>query len=97
MNPIICDAIRNRNVLTFMHDGHHREVEPHAYGLNRVDNEVLRCYQTHGTSHSGRVPDWKLLRVDRIEALIVTERHFVDERIGYVKGDRSMSTIFCEL
>ena len=97
MNQIICDAIYNRCVLEFTYQGHPRVAEPHAYGLSLALNEVIRCYQTGGTSHSGNVPDWKLMRVNQIELLTVTEEHFVGERNGYQKGDKSMSTIFCEL
>ncbi len=97
MNQIICDAIHNRRVLKFTYHGHHRVVEPHAYGLSQAENEVIRCYQTGGTSDSGKVPDWRLMRVDQVESLTVTEEHFVGERNGYVKGDKGMSTIFCEL
>ncbi len=84
-------------MLKFTYHGHPRVVEPHAYGVNRRGNEVLCCYQTGGTSRSGKVPDWRLMRVDQIVSLTVTEEHFVGERIGYVKGDKRMSTIFCEL
>ena len=42
MNQVICDAIRNRCVLKFTYDGHPRIVEPHAYGLSRARNEVMR-------------------------------------------------------
>ena len=97
MNQIICDAIHNRCVLRFTYNGHPRVVEPHAYGLSRALNEVIRCSQTGGTSRSGKVPDWKLMVVGQIESLTVTEEHFVGARSGYAKGDRGMSTIFCEL
>jgi len=97
MNQIICNAIYNRCVLKFTYHGHPRVVEPHAHGLSQARNEVIRCYQTGGTSRSGKVPDWKLMRVDRIESLAVTKTHFVGVRNGYVKGDKGMSTIFCEL
>ena len=97
MDQIICDAIHNRHVLKFTYHGHPRIVEPHAYGLSQAENEVIRCYQTGGTSRSGKVPDWRLMRVDQIESLTMTEKHFVGERSGYVKGDKGMFTIFCEL
>jgi len=97
MNQIICDAIHNRRMLTFIYDGCPRIVEPHAYGLSRQRNEILRCFQTGGTSRSGRIPDWRLMRVARIMSLIVTEEHFSGARHGYKKGDKNMSTIFCEL
>ena len=97
MNQIICNAIHNRCVLGFLYRDHYCVVEPHAYGLSRAENEVIRCYQMGGTSNSGRVPDWKLMRVDRIGSSIVPGGHFIGERPGYTKGDRDMSTIFCEL
>lgn len=56
MNPTICDAIRNRRILRFSYDGHPRIVEPHAYGLSRERAEVIRCYQTGGTSYSDKLP-----------------------------------------
>jgi len=55
MNQMICDAIYNRCVLKFTYHGHPRVVEPHAYGLSRAKKEVIRCYQTGGTSDSGEV------------------------------------------
>jgi hypothetical protein len=53
MNPIICQAIRGRDVLTFYYDGHFRKVEPHAYGITTANNEALRCYQILGSSRGG--------------------------------------------
>ena len=97
MNQGICDAIHNRCVMTFTYDGHLRIVEPHAYGLSRTLNEVIRCYQTGGTSRSGKLPAWRLMEVARIKSLTVTEEHFVGECLGYKRGDKHMSTIFCEL
>jgi len=64
MNQIIRDAIHNRSVLKFTYHGHPRIVETHAYGLSLAEHEVIRCYQTGGTSRSGKVPDWRLMRVD---------------------------------
>jgi hypothetical protein len=97
MNHTICDAIHNRCVLKFAYDGHPRIVEPHAYGLSRTRKEVIRCYQTGGTSRSGKLPSWRLMEVGEIKFLIVTEQHFVGVRPGYKRGDKDMSTIFCEL
>ena len=97
MNQTICNAILNRHVLKFTYHGHPRVVQPHAYGLSRKGKEVIRCYQTGGTSDSDTVPPWRLMEVAQIESLAVTEELFVGVRIGYEKGDKHMSTIFCEL
>jgi len=97
MNLVIRDAIVNKRVLEFSYNGHHRIVEPHAYGMDHKFKEVLRCFQTGGTTDSGMILCWKLFDADKIETLTATSRHFLNARPGYRKGDRSMSTIFCEL
>ncbi len=97
MNQLICSAIHDRRVLKFTYHGHPLVVEPYAYGLSWTDKEVIRCYQTGGTSGYGMVPLWRLIEIDEIESLTVTEERFEGERIGYTKGDKKMSAIFCEL
>lgn len=97
MNKRICDAIHNQNILKFTYHGHPRIVEPYAYGLSRQGNEVIRCYQTGGVSDSGEVPHWKLFEVDEIESLIVLKERFAHANTEYRKGDKHMTTIFCEL
>ena len=94
MNQTICDAIRNRCVLQFTYADHPRIVEPHAYGLKkRTLKEVLRCYQTGGTSRSGKVLGWTLMEVGKIEFLIVTNEHFEGERPKYRRGDKDRKRI----
>jgi len=97
MNPIICQAIRERGVLTFYYDGHFRKVEPHTYGITTANHEELRCYQTRGSSRSGTVPGWHLMLVEKISSLVVVPEKFSGPRPGYQRGDKDMSTIFCEL
>ena len=97
MNTAICNVIENRRILDFNYQGHHRIVEPHAYGLSHTGKEVIRAYQTDDTSHSGTVPCWRLFDVALVESLTVTEKCFEGVRDGYIRGDRGMSTIFCEL
>lgn len=97
MRNTISQAIRNRQVLTFTYDGYHRTVEPHCHGITTAGNEALRCYQTAGGSSSGKVPDWHMMKVDKIVGLTVTPSVFAGPRPGYNRGDRGMSTIFEQL
>ncbi|MBN1693348.1 MAG: hypothetical protein JW845_07330 [Dehalococcoidales bacterium] len=97
MNQIICDAINNRKILMFTYHTHPRVIQPHAYGLSLRRHEVIRGYQVGGTSGSGRIPCWRLFEVNEIIALIVTQEHFLSEANGYARGDKDISTIFCEL
>lgn len=97
MNAIIANAIRNKRVLRFTYRGHARTVEPHAYGVSSANNEVLRCYQTAGTSESGAVPDWKLMLVNEISGLSDAGTGFAGPRPGYKKDDKGMTTIYVQL
>ena len=97
MNATICQAIQEMKLLTFIYDGHHRTVEPHAHGISTAGNLCLRCYQVAGGSASGNMPDWKMMLTDKITGLTLSQDLFSSPRSEYKKGDRGMSTIFCEL
>jgi hypothetical protein len=95
MNPVICQAIQDRRVLTFRYDGHPREVEPYAYGVTKAGNEALWCYQTGGSSRSGTVSGWHLMRIDKIIGLTVSPSTFADTRPIYQRGTTGLSPLFC--
>ena len=97
MNNIIVTAIKEKKCLSFTYEGYPRVVEPHCYGLTTAGNEALRCYQVRGGSSSGKVPDWKMMTTDNITGLTLSQDVFLKPRDGYKKGDKGMSTIFCEL
>jgi hypothetical protein len=98
MNQSICDAIRNRKVLRLVYGWGHRIVEPHAYGINEKDHELLRCFQTSGESKSNEPIGWKIFRVDEINQLSALDQSFASARPGYKRGDPAMSQqIYCQL
>lgn len=72
-------------------------MEPHAYGVAKAGNEILRCYQVGGASESGNAVDWKLMRVDEISALTILDRTFRGPRAGYKRGDKAMVQVYCQL
>ena len=93
----ICGAIRDRRVIEFDYDGHHRIVQPAAAGPHATTgNLVLRGYQVGGTSSSGSVPGWRLFELTDISRLVVTDRTFNADPPGYRKGDKHI-VVECEL
>ncbi len=82
MNPIICSAIRSKQVIHFYYNGL-RSVEPFCYGVTKAGNEVLRGYQTGGHSASGNPVGWKLFLISGISNLTITSKHFDAIRPGY--------------
>jgi len=98
MNQRICNAILHRNVLRLVYDWGNRIVEPHCYGINDKDHELLRAYQTSGDSKSNESVGWKIFRVDELNQLTVLDQGFASPRLGYRRGDPAMTKqIYCEL
>lgn len=96
MLQTIINAIRNREVLSFTYTGIARVAEPHAVGVSRAGNNVLRCYQTQG-GHVKPGHEWDLCDLSKLSNLRTTGQHFVNGRPGYKPGDKHMTTIFAEL
>jgi len=96
MKQLIIDAITNRLVLSFDYDGILRVVEPHAIGISRAGNEVLRCYQTHG-GHITPGHNWDLCELGKIVGIKTTGEVFSSARNGYKRGDSHMTQIFAQL
>ncbi len=97
MNPMICSAIRSKQVTRFYYNGGFRTVEPFCYGVSTTGHEVLRGYQTGGDSESGDPMGWKLFRVAEIASLTITNGHFDTIRPGYNPNDPAMTTIYCHV
>jgi hypothetical protein len=96
MLQTIIDAIRNHQVLAFSYSGLERLIEPHAVGISRAGNQVLRCYQIRG-GHITPGHDWDLCELEKIRDLRITGSIFLSPRPGYKRGDRHMTEIYAQL
>ena len=96
MNSEICRAIEGYNLVEFEYDGGKRIVEPHCHGVTTAGNEGLRAFQVDGYSSSGKL-GWKMFDLSKASDIQVSDQTFASPRQGYKKGDRGMSTIYCEL
>lgn len=96
MLDVIINAVRHKQVLAFTYDGFDRIVEPHAVGISRAGNEVLRCFQTHGR-HVNPNHDWDLCELSKMTGLQITGANFQLPRPGYKRGDKGMQRIYEEL
>lgn len=91
-HSVICTAIRERRLLRLTYDLKSRLVEPHAYGVTKDGNEVLRAWQ-----ESPFPPDWKLFRLDKASGISITDTHFSGPRRDFERGDRALHQTYCEL
>ncbi|GER00902.1 hypothetical protein JCM17845_15250 [Iodidimonas gelatinilytica] len=90
---IICEAIRNQKLLSFMYSGTRREVEPHLLGYDSDGDLTLRAWQRSG----GSGKDWRLFQVTKISGLVITPEVFERARPKYNPNDKAMVRIVCRL
>jgi predicted DNA-binding transcriptional regulator YafY len=90
-------AIENHQVLTFVYEGLWRKVEPYAYGRFSNGHIVLSAYQIGGLSSSGKLPDWRLFLVSKIEQLAITSETFRGDNPGYNPNYRKIVPVFAKV
>ncbi|HKG90650.1 MAG TPA: hypothetical protein VKA84_02090 [Gemmatimonadaceae bacterium] len=97
MNYLVCDAIRVRRLLRFIYDGYERIVEPHLYGINSANHEMLSAYLIAGWSASEGAPGWRSYLVRDMHDIHVLAEPFPRPRPGYNPFDRRMRQIYCRI
>lgn len=96
MRNKIIDAIKNQNLVSLYYDGGLREVEPYCFGVSSQGNDLLRVYQISGYSNSNKM-GWKLLSFNNIKTIEILEEKFENIRSEYKRGDKVMTSIYCEI
>lgn len=93
---VICDAIRERRMLSLVMDGP-RIVCPHRHGWTRSGKEVLSCYQVSGYSRRGGLPSWRLLDLSQCSDMVVLDDTFPASAPGYRATDKKVPRVHCEV
>jgi hypothetical protein len=94
--PII-EAIRSKRRLVFEYHGGERIVEPHTYGLDKWQREILCAYQVDGASRSGAAQGWRTFIVGELSGLRVDAQHFAQPRPEYQRDDGAFKRILAQL
>jgi predicted DNA-binding transcriptional regulator YafY len=97
MRDTICEAIENKQSLSFTYERLPRTVEPHKVGRTTAGNVVLSGYQTGGQSHSNSIPYWRLYKLSKIKDLSVLDEDFDGPRPRYKPTDKRMRRIYCKI
>ena len=79
VEQLLREAIAGRRLIRFTFDGLVRVAEPHDYGSLKGTDRVL-VYQVGGKSRSGRLPDWRLVGVEKMVGIEVLEQTFPGPR-----------------
>lgn len=87
---LLTKATNSNKVVEIVYRPGRRRIQPHVLGLSKDRNCLLRAYQIEGASESGEHINWKLFRVDKIEAIEITDETFDADHPDYNPDDRVM-------
>jgi len=97
LNTAICQAIKKKRVIQFTYTGELRIVEPQCHGMSTAGKEVMRGFQTGGSSRSSRSIAEKLFEVSKISELSETGDTFSRPGPHYNPNDQGMIYVHCRL
>ncbi len=98
MTQVICQAIDGMRLLGFWYEGLRRVVQPAALGPHADTGKMtLRAYQVGGATESGNVPFWRLFTLAKMTSVTLLDGTFQDPPPGYMRGDRDLARITCQL
>jgi len=89
----ICDAIRDKRIISFRYKGAIRTVEPHLVGYDSDGDLTLSAWQLSGGSGQG----FRDFHVGKLSGLTITDQAFAGPRRGYNPRDRTLDRIVCRL
>lgn len=94
---VACDALNAKRCLDVRYDGYSRIVEVHAVGTTADGDPIMRVWQVSGGSVSGERVGWKLMRLDKTWGYGVSNEPSQAPRRGYVRGDKAIAFIRCQV
>jgi hypothetical protein len=90
---LLREALERRCVFTFDYDDKPRVVEPHALGLNKKGEMVVRGFQTNCEP-----PAWKMFVLEKAQTISIhDDMDSQAPRPGYKAGDKAMVEILAQL
>ncbi len=72
-------TMQNKQIIEFSYDGMKRVAEPHVLGIKN-GLICLLIYQIGGQSSSGGLPNWRLVKVDKITNFLIINENFLGKR-----------------
>jgi len=97
MNTLITDAIRARRLIRFIYEGYERIVEPHMYGINSANQEMVSAFLVGGWTKTETQPGWRNFLVKEMDDVHALSESFRTPRPGYNAKDPQFRQIYCSL
>jgi hypothetical protein len=89
----ICQAIRNRRVLSFVYKDGARAAEPYMLGYDASGTLMLSAVQISGGSGVG----FRTFIVAHLSVITVTQQRFIGVHRDYNPRDRLFTQVLCQL
>jgi len=93
----IYEAIERRHLMQVYYRGYFRVVEPHVYGCDLRNIDVLKVYQIAGTNELGRHVGWKWFAVSGMDAVLVLSTSFPPTRPEDTLRPKVLQRVYCEV
>jgi hypothetical protein len=94
-SDLICEAIRSKSLLQFSYGNHTRVVEPHLFGRDSAEHDVLSAYLVRSYSESRKQPYWRFYLLSDLTLLTMLDETFSGPRKGYNPNDPRMLKVYC--
>lgn len=79
IDQLLHRAIASKRLIQFDYENYLRIAEPHDYGAIGGERQLL-VYQIGGESRSGKIPDWRLMRVSAMKRVRILNKEFAGGR-----------------
>ena len=89
---LICTAIVQRRLLSFIYKSRRRCVEPHALGYDRDGDLTLSAWQLSGTTEG-----WRDFHLSKMTGLIIEQQTFLRPRPDYNPPGKFPTRLVCRL
>lgn len=94
---LLCEAIRNRKLISFYYKDGERTVEPYLVGLNKDNHVALSAWFIKGYSKSRTYNDWKEYLLKDMTRIVILDETFSPPRPRYNPHDSRMNQIYCRV
>ncbi|WP_207388256.1 hypothetical protein [Lichenihabitans psoromatis] len=92
---LACVALRQGRRVELQYGGYTRTVEVHAVGATAIGHPVVLVWQVSGGRVSGQAEGWKLLRLDELGPMVVTQETSLAPRPGFNPDHNAMPIVHC--
>ena len=90
---IICEAIEQRRLLSFIYKGETRTAEPYILGLDDAGTLTLSAVQVSGGSGRG----FRTFPLEGVSSLAATDTKFFRNHPDYNPRDRFFASVICQV